>query len=344
MGIEAATATAADLRRESLARYAESELGGDGFALVPVSGDASFRRYFRIARAAAPGVIAMDAPPDREDLARFVRIAQHFAAAGLHVPQVLAADYENGFALLTDLGGATYLQHLERGGDPAPLYQAAIEALVRLQGAPDTGLPPYDAALLDGETELFRQWLLERHLGFALAGAELELLAEARERLTALALAQPRVTVHRDYHSRNLMVADPLPGIVDFQDAVIGPVTYDLVSLLEDCYVCWPPDWRLHQIRVYRATAIAAGIPAGASEQEFIEWLETMGIQRHLKAAGIFARLWRRDGKAGYLASIPRTLDYVVESAASRPAFSALGAWIAERVLPALAVARAGGR
>jgi N-acetylmuramate 1-kinase len=336
MGIDAATATSADLRELALARYAERRLGTTGVELVPASGDASFRRYFRVALPAGGSVIAMDAPPEHEDLARFVRIACGMEEAGLHVPHVIAADYAEGYALISDLGSETYLMRLEAGGDPEPLYAAAIDALIRLQRWPGADLPPYNADLLDGETKLFEQWLLERHLGLELTDAESRLVARVRQRMTELALAQPVTTVHRDYHSRNLMVCEPLPGVLDFQDAVQGPVTYDLVSLLEDCYVEWPRERRLGWLRDYRRQALAAGLPAGRDEAEFAGWFDTMGMQRHLKAAGIFARLWHRDGKPGYLADIPRTLGYVVAAARALPAFADFGDFVADRVLPQL--------
>ncbi|MGH8427660.1 MAG: aminoglycoside phosphotransferase family protein [Gammaproteobacteria bacterium] len=344
MGIEAATMTSLtclDLRRTALAEYAARALGLPMAGLTPASGDASFRRYFRVSPASGAGVIAVDAPPEHENLSRFVDVARALEGLGLHVPHVLACDFAQGFALISDLGRETYLMRLQAGDAPAPLYAAAIEALVRLQGWAEPDLPAYDAALLDAEMRLFEDWLLERHLELDLDGRERPLVACVRERLTESALAQPRVAVHRDYHSRNLMVCAPLPGILDFQDAVLGPVTYDLVSLLKDCYVAWPREQVLEWLRTYRTCALAGGLPVGADEKQFLHWFEMMGMQRHLKAAGIFARLWHRDGKPDYLRDIPRTLNYVAEAASALPEFAEFRDFLAARVMPTLEEAAA---
>lgn len=336
MTSKAASAAGVDPRLEALERYAARELERTSVELVPASGDASFRRYFRIVLPEGGSMIAVDAPPARENLAAFLHVARGLAALGLNVPRIIASEPAKGFALVSDLGTETYLMRLAAGADPAPLYVAAIEALVRLQGWRTPDLPEYDATLLDAETALFGDWLLGRHLGLETSAAEAKLLAQTRRRLTELALAQPRVAVHRDYHSRNLMACEPPPGVLDFQDAVLGPVSYDLVSLLKDCYIAWPCARVLDWLREYRARALAAGLPAGADEAEFLGWFETMGMQRHLKAAGIFARLWRRDGKPHYLRDIPRTLNYVVDAARARPEFADFGDFLAARVSPAL--------
>lgn len=336
MTSKAASAADADRRLNALGRYAAKTLALAPVELTPASGDASFRRYFRITLPDGASVIAVDAPPGRENLVGFVRIARALAALDLNVPRILSCDFSEGFALLSDLGSETYLMRLNAGADPAPLYAAAIEALVSLQRWRTPDLPVYDAPLLDTETGLFETWLLDRHLGLNTSAAETELIARTRGRLTSLALAQPRVAVHRDYHSRNLMICEPLPGILDFQDAVLGPVTYDLVSLLEDCYVTWPRVRVREWVRAYRDRALAAKLPAGASEAEFLDWFETMGMQRHLKAAGIFARLWHRDGKTHYLQDIPRTLGYVVEAALAQPEFADFGDFLTARVMPEL--------
>lgn len=287
MANESATIADEDSRLAKLGRWAANALALDSVALAPASTDASFRRYFRIEPAGGGSLIAMDAPPERENLADFTRIARALAALGLNVPRVVTENPEEGFALLSDLGSETYLMRLVADVAPAPLYSAALEALVRLQAWPDPDLPAYEAPAFDAETTLFEEWLLDRHLGLALSMQERRLIGRTRARLTALALTQPRVAVHRDYHSRNLMLSEPLPGILDFQDAVRGPVTYDLVSLLEDCYIAWPRERRLAWLREYRARALDAGIPVGADEAEFLGWFDAMGIQRHLKAAGI---------------------------------------------------------
>jgi aminoglycoside/choline kinase family phosphotransferase len=276
---------------------------------VPASSDASFRQYFRVATPDGP-VILMDAPPEFEDSHPFVEIDQRLRDAGANVPRILAADLEQGFLLLSDLGDDIYLGQLDADNADA-LYGDAIETLVAMQAHADCrGLPPYDAELLHREMALFPDWLLERHLGLDLRDAR-PALSATFEQLAESALEQPRVFVHRDYHSRNLMrTARDNPGILDFQDAVAGPVSYDLVSLLRDCYVAWPDERVDHWIEQYLRLADAAGIETGGAAR-FRRWFDLMGVQRHLKASGIFARLYHRDGKAGYLPDIPRTWGHV---------------------------------
>jgi aminoglycoside/choline kinase family phosphotransferase len=267
-----------------------------------------------------------------------VAVAAQLAATGMHVPAILAQDLKQGFLLLEDLGSTHYLDVLD--ADSADrLYGDAMGALLSLQaGGPRDGLPPYDAALLQREMALFPDWLLERHLGLALDAAERAMLVESFALLTDNALAQPQVCVHRDYHSRNLLLppSGQAPGVIDFQDAVIGPVTYDLVSLLKDCYIAWPQQrvdgWALG----YFELAVQSGVLRAEHEDHFLRWFDLMGAQRHLKAAGIFARLNHRDGKPGYLNDIPRTLGYIVAAAARQPALHGLAELIDRRVLPAL--------
>ncbi|MDX1609388.1 MAG: phosphotransferase [Halofilum sp. (in: g-proteobacteria)] len=292
-------------RQQWLARACPDATG----PVVAASSDASFRSYHRVATPRGP-VILMDAPPAQEDSRPFVDVANRLLECGVNAPRVLAQDLDQGFLLLTDLGDTSYLDALDEASADA-LYDDAIAALVAIQRDGRTeGLPPYDDALLRGEMALFPDWLLERHLGLDLEPVRAELEA-AIDALAAAALEQPRVFVHRDYHSRNLMVTPTHnPGILDFQDAVAGPVSYDLVSLLRDCYIAWP------QVRVdawierYLERAADAGIETGDADQ-FRRWFDLMGVQRHLKASGIFARLWHRDGKRGYLADIPRTWRYI---------------------------------
>lgn len=282
--------------------------------LRPASGDASFRRYFRV-YLGTETFIAMDAPPDREDCRPFVRVAAAFAARGLNVPHILEADLERGLLLLNDFGEHQYLSALDEASAPR-LYGDALAALLRLQAGDDDEvvLPPYDEALLLQEMGLFREWFLERHLGLRLDGEQREILDAAFAKLAAVALEQPRVWVHRDYHSRNLMIVEKdNPGILDFQDAVMGPVTYDLVSLLRDCYIRWPGDRVEAWLGAYYRQAVAHGLLVGVSLAQLRYWFDWMGMQRHLKAVGIFARLRHRDGKAGYLADIPRTFGYLLE-------------------------------
>lgn len=328
-----------DKRLTSLQRWLERELGFSAFELTPASVDASFRRYFRVTQPAATWIV-MDAPPEQEDVAPFVRVAGLLAEVGVNVPAVLAENAAHGFLLLSDLGSRTYLQAIAAGEDAGALYADALGALARMQAmdsAAAATLPPYDAALLGREMALFRDWLCGRHLGLAFDRRQAAALERTFAFLADNALSQPKVFVHRDYHSRNLMRTPANnPGILDFQDAVHGPVTYDLVSLLRDCYIAWPAervrDWALG----YREQAARAGIAVGHGEKEFLRWLDLMGVQRHLKAAGIFARLCHRDGKPGYLADVPRTLGYVAGAAGDHPELEFLGDLVSARVLPAL--------
>jgi hypothetical protein len=326
-----------DPRQSQLESWLRGACGLDRFGVTPASGDASFRRYFRVSLADGTTLVAMDAPPEHEDCGPYLHVGTELAAIGLHVPAVHRADTRLGFLLLEDLGRTLYLDVLDEGS-AGRLYGDALGALAALQACgPRTGLPPYDAPLLQREMELFRDWLAGRLLGLPLDAADHARLDRDFALLTASALGQPRVCVHRDYHSRNLMVAaPPTPGILDFQDAVVGPVTYDLVSLLKDCYVRWPrqrvDDWAMG----YFELAVQSGVLDGTLEGQFLHWFDLMGAQRHLKAAGIFARLWLRDGKPGYLKDIPRTLGYIVEAAARRPELADLAALVEDRVLPAL--------
>ena len=337
----------ADLRLQSLERWIAGLPGPPVERIAPASADASFRRYFRIHRAGGTQ-IAMDAPPEREALDTWLRVARILAATGVHVPPVLAVDAEQGFVLIGDLGRQHYLEALAGGADPEPLYADAIGALVRMQsvGAASTAeLPPYDRELLMRELALFPEWFVARHLGLSPDAAERRVIAAAFDWLCDQALAQPEVLVHRDYHSRNLLVRpEGNPGIVDFQDAVRGPVSYDLVSLLKDCYIVWPRKRLLGWLDLYRAQAMHAGLDVGVDRTEFLQWFDRMGLQRHLKVLGIFARLWHRDGKPGYLGDLPRVLEYTLEASAAEPALAEFDAFLRKRVVPAFAaVARRTG-
>ena len=314
----------------------------DGFAgaeINPASADASFRRYFRV-RAAGVSRIVMDAPPALEDSRPFVRIAGYLERIGLNSPRILQADLEKGFLLLTDLGSAQYLEQLRARPELADaLYADALAALSGLQEKGrqfQSGLPPYDSKLLRFELSLFRDWLCGRHLGLEFAASDEADWQSSVELLVDNALQQPRVFVHRDYHSRNLMVtAENNPGILDFQDAVEGPVTYDLVSLLKDCYIRWPAD-KVRRWAMDFHAASAEKSPVAATADEFMRSFELMGVQRHLKAAGIFARLNIRDGKQGYLNAIPRTLGYISELGFCYPELEFLARLIEDRCLPLL--------
>jgi len=326
-------------RIEALKHWLETELSFREYTLNPASADASFRRYFRVTHDGA-SYIVMDAPPDREDSGPFITISKLFADVGLHVPEVIDADLGQGYLLLTDLGSRPYLDALDEDSVER-LYGDALGALAGIQTCrPAAGvLPDYDRGLLLREMELFRTWLLEKHLGLTLSAAQSALFDAVFEQLAESALAQPRVCVHRDFHSRNLMVTQRNnPGILDFQDAVMGPVTYDLVSLLRDCYIQWPrarvEDWALG----YHELAVQSGIlrEQHESPEQFLRWFDLMGVQRHLKAAGIFARLNHRDGKPGYLQDIPRTLGYVTEVAARYGELAGFGSYVERQVLAAL--------
>jgi len=303
-------------RLKQLENWLQTDCGFTDYRIEPASGDASFRRYFRITLPDTATRIAMDAPPDKEDCEPFVRIARQFEQLGLNVPSILAENHVEGFLLLKDLGATQYLDRLD-AQNVDQLYADALSALQVLQsGCNPAGLPDYDDRLLMQEMELFREWLLSRQLAIALSDAENRILDEAFELLAASALEQPRVCVHRDYHSRNLMIPSSpdhgtTPGILDFQDAVYGPITYDLVSLLKDCYIEWPREKVIDWAMQYFKLCVQSGLLKQQEQSCFLRWFDLMGVQRHLKAAGIFARLNIRDGKNGYLKDIPRTVGYI---------------------------------
>lgn len=287
--------------------------------LQPASGDASFRRYFRTRTHDGSSFIVMDAPPQKEMLAPFLDVSRRLYDAGVHVPRVHAYDLARGFALLDDLGSVQYLAELT--ADTADsLYTDAIAMLLHIQQAPCDGLPAYDRAALSREMALFPEWLLGRHLGIDLDDRQQAALATVEDVLLSNALEQPQVFVHRDYHSRNLMrTAQRNPGVLDYQDAVCGALTYDLVSLLRDAYTAWPEDrvrgWALN----YRDRAVAARLCPLVGDAVFMRWFDLMGLQRQLKVLGIFARLYHRDGKAGYLGDLPRVATYVLQVAPRYP-------------------------
>jgi aminoglycoside/choline kinase family phosphotransferase len=312
--------------------------------LEPASSDASFRRYFRAFTARGTYVV-MDAPPAHEDVRPYLNVSRMLEALGVHVPHVHEVDTARGLLLIEDLGSTLYLARLAAGDDPEPLYGDALDvlALVQAEGAAAAAqLDPYDRAPLEREMALMPEWFCTRHLGLELSQEERGIVADAGEFLVRAALAQPQVFVHRDYHSRNLMRLETRnPGVIDFQDALRGPIGYDLVSLLKDCYIAWPrtrvEDW----VRAHHARLRARGAALGADAQQLIEWVDLIGVQRHLKVLGIFARLWYRDGKPGYLRDLPLTLEYVLEACARQPRLAPLGEFLARRALPALPAANA---
>ncbi len=327
-------------RLSQLRRWLEQQTGAppQSCVLSPIYSDASFRRYFRIQINGISRVVA-DSPPQHENNRAFLEMATRLRDCSLNVPQVLAADLERGFLLLTDLGTELYLQAV-RAREAGALYDDAIEALLRIQQCTAVnGLPEYDQALLLEEMQLFPTWLAEHLLELRLSRSERQMLRHSFGKLCDAARAQPQVLVHRDYHSRNLLYipgAGGNPGILDFQDAVIGPYTYDPVSLLKDCYVRWPPEQVRHWALSYFEQARQRGIIPALDPVDFLRSFTLMGVQRHLKASGIFARLYLRDGKSAYLPELPRTLAYITELGECCPELKGLPAWIQSRVLPRL--------
>ena len=306
---------------------------------MPASSDASFRRYFRL-QGDSESFIVMDAPPAQEDCLVFMRIAGYLEAMQLNAPRILEADPERGFLLLTDLGTTQYLDSLKNNRQNAPaMYADALAALARIQergAAYQALLPPYDEELLRFELSLFHDWLCGNHLGIEFDADAEAAWQDVCTLLVKNALDQPQVFVHRDYHSRNLMVtASNNPGILDFQDAVEGPLTYDLVSLLKDCYIRWPSEQLRRWVLDFYAGLDEATVGL-VDQKQFTHDFELMGVQRHLKAAGIFARLNHRDGKPDYLHDIPRTLNYIVELLPRYAELEFLVTLIRERCLPAL--------
>ena len=336
-------------RLQQLTVWLQSQFPGASFDLAPASADASFRRYFRATFADGTTRVVMDAPPQHENCRPFLHVGKLFEDAGTHVPHVYAQDLEQGFLLLSDLGDTTYLQALCGGGaaqqrgahQPPPcgentgnaqeLYGAATDALIKIQLASrENELPPYDEALLRRELNLFPEWYIARHLNITLDEKQNAKLEEVFRRILDNNLAQPRTYVHRDYHSRNLMYIDtPLsnsdgttrtnekgnfllsPGILDFQDAVYGPITYDLASLFKDAYIRWEEAQIMDWLIRYWEKARAAGLPVHEDFGDFYRDYEWMGVQRHIKILGIFARLCHRDGKEAYLKDMPLVMDYL---------------------------------
>jgi N-acetylmuramate 1-kinase len=336
-----------DARLALIHAWLTRELALEVIRIEPASSDASFRRYFRAFTRAGTRIV-MDAPPDKEDVRPYLKTSGLLEGLGVHVPHVHAEDPARGLLLLEDLGSTLYLERLVAGEDPETLYGAALDTLATIQvngAGACRALAPYGRAELARELALMPEWFLQRHLRLTLTEAELRMLEDSCELLIREGLGQPVVFVHRDYHSRNLMVtAERSPGVIDFQDALAGPVGYDLVSLLKDCYIAWPRERVVHWVAAYRARLIGRGGAAGASEAQFLRWFDLIGVQRHLKVLGIFCRLWYRDGKIGYLADLPRTLAYVEDACARYPELAPLSAFIATRVSPYLVEANGRAR
>jgi len=329
-----------DARLALLQGWLARDLGLRPARIERASSDASFRRYFRVVCDDC-SLVAMDAPPATEDVRPYLRVTALLEPLGIHVPHVFEADPAQGFVLLEDLGSTHYLARLGAGGDPQRLYGDALQALaeVQLRGAEAAAeLSPYDRAPLARELALMPEWFLDRHLMLQLSAEERETIAAAFEFLIGEALSQPEVFVHRDYHSRNLMVVgERNPGVIDFQDALRGPIGYDLVSLLKDCYISWPRERVLEWVSGYRSLLQSRGGRVGGSPAQFLRWFDLIGVQRHIKVLGIFARLWYRDGKPGYLRDLPLTLDYVRETCRLYPELADLSRFLESRVAAELA-------
>ena len=320
-----------DPRLSRLHEWIKEIIGNVPYTLKPVSGDASFRRYFRL-RSEREQYIAVDSPPEKEANKAFAHITHLLEADGLPVPHIHYSQLESGYFLLDDFGDTLLLDTLNPENADT-LYNNALEALTVIQKIPAGSLPDYSQQLLSQEMELFRQWFLNRLLAIQLSGPDQELLNQTFAHLKNNALDQPQVFVHRDYHSRNLMqINADWPGIIDYQDAVCGPLTYDLVSLLRDCYIGWPSarveTWALR----YKDKLLRHDIISNIENEIFLKWFDLMGIQRHLKAIGIFSRLKLRDGKSGYLQDIPRTLGYIKTVAPKYPETRELADFINEKV------------
>jgi N-acetylmuramate 1-kinase len=329
-----------DQRYQELCRWVAQALDLPSVELSPVSGDASFRRYFRYTQGVQT-FIAMDAPPEKEDSSSFVAIARSWREQGIEVPELLEVDLEKGFLLLSDFGDEVLLDQLNATqpdiSQGERYYTSAMQTLQAIQGlkpASDYPLPAYDSALLQREMALFPDWLLDKKLALDLTDSERDLLTSVFSVLENSALAQKQVSVHRDYHARNLMVLDQGLGVIDFQDAVQGPQTYDLVSLLRDCYIVWPDEQVDKWCRDFYV--MSAESPKDLSYEQFKQDFDWMGMQRHLKAAGIFARLSLRDGKHAYLNDIPRTVEYLYRVSSVYPQFSDFSEFLRSRVMPAL--------
>lgn len=298
-------------RQQQLTEWLSELYPNETFTLAPASADASFRRYFRATFADGSTKVVMDAPTQHEDCKPFLHIGKLFESAGTHVPHVYAQDLTQGFLLLSDLGDTTYLQALNND-NASQLYSAAADALIKIQLASrENELPLYDEALLRRELNLFPEWYIAKHLGVTLSTKQQAKLEEVFVRILANNLAQPCVYVHRDYHSRNLMLAEPNPGILDFQDAVYGPITYDLASLFKDAYIKWEEPQIIDWLIRYWDKARKAGLPVREDFGDFYRDYEMMGVQRHIKVLGIFARLCHRDGKDAYLKDMPLVMDYL---------------------------------
>jgi aminoglycoside/choline kinase family phosphotransferase len=348
-----------DARLSLIRSWLTRDLGWRIGRVSVASADASFRRYFRVSRGdvdpaawapKADSLIVMDAPPGKEDVAPFLKVSMLLEQAGAHVPHVHAADLKRGFVVMEDLGDTQYLSLLRTGRGVDKLYGEALTTLANIQVRglrAAAALEPYDRAELERELNLMPEWFLRKHLGLELSPEERALLTVTHEFLINEALLQPQVFVHKDFHSRNLMVLPQSrtdnrgPGVIDFQDALRGPIGYDLVSLLKDCYISWSRERVERWVRGYRRVLGNLGANVGDSEYQFMRWFDLIGVQRHLKVLGVFSRLWHRDGKIGYLADLPLTFEYVRDACRRYPELVEFERWLEWRVAPQLPLANA---
>ncbi len=325
-------------REQALDTWLQGIYAGQPYKLLPMQGDASFRRYLRLHKDKETRVV-MDAPPEKEDSHPYVAIAQTFSSLNLHVPEIYAADLQQGFLLLSDLGERLYLRELNQQTADS-LYKKALQSLIIIQSCQkvdDWVLPHFDQAFIGRELNFFKHWFLEKYLQLELDGEQQVMLTKQFALLIANAQQQPQVCVHRDYHSRNLMLLDNGGvGILDFQDAVWGPVMYDVVSLLRDCYIAWPHEQVEEWLSYYYYLAIQNDIITDVTLVQLQRWFDVMGIQRHLKASFIFARKYLRDGHNGFLADIPRTLNYVLQVGAKYPELDSFNEFLSAHVMPCL--------
>jgi aminoglycoside/choline kinase family phosphotransferase len=334
------------LTNQSLLEWTESQLvqhsnifAPKSLQLTPLSGDAGFRQYFRINT--KPSLLVVSAPQTEgrsESAAYFASLADNLRRQGIPTPQIIACDKEKNYLLIEDFGDQLFLDALDNESADL-LYSEALMILLRLQQIPAStiDLPAYDQPLLRQEMSLFSEWFVSQLLSYDLNEAEQQLLDETFRFLEQQALSQPQVIVHRDYHSRNLVYREgEAPGVIDFQDAVIGPITYDVVSLLKDCYIHWSPEQVKRWLMTYGNLAIESGVIPVTSEAQWLKWFDTMGLQRHIKVLGIFSRLHLRDNKQGYLADIPLVWHYVIEAAGHFPETMAFSYWCQEKLLPLL--------
>jgi len=320
-------------RIKKIKQWLETDLQASISSFETASSDASFRRYFRVKfsgwgeKELQPSYIVMDAPPEKENIEPFIKIARYFEQVGLHVPHIFEINFIDGFLLLSDLGKTAYLDMLNQES-VGQLYDDAFNALIKLQSVNiksldgQLELPMYSKELLKMEMQLLEDWFIKVHLQYPLSNSELDILHATIERLLDEVLCQPQVIVHRDYHSRNLMIVDENnPGIIDFQDAVVGPCSYDLVSLLNDSYIAWPESQVEQWVASFHQKLLVEGIIAEKDFSIFQHWFTTMAMQRQIKVVGIFCRLYHRDGKENYLNDIPQTMAYLLRNSAKYPEY-----------------------